>query len=57
MVKLKETVSDQRREIKELRELVTRLTLAAAVLTDQQSQSAPRSQVSENVVIFRPSEE
>ncbi|WP_406319993.1 hypothetical protein [Streptomyces sp. NBC_00519] len=57
MVKLKETVSNQRREIKELRELVTRLTLAAAVLTDQQSQSAPRSQVSENVVIFRPSEE
>ncbi|MGJ5797948.1 hypothetical protein ACSCB1_02020 [Streptomyces europaeiscabiei] len=41
VVKLKETVSNQRREIKELRELVTRLTLAAAVLTHQQSQSAP----------------
>ncbi|MCX4767280.1 hypothetical protein OG562_41215 [Streptomyces sp. NBC_01275] len=57
VVKLKETVSNQRREIKELRELVTRLTLAAAVLTGQQSQSAPRSQVPDNVVSFRPSEE
>ena len=57
VVKLKETVSNQRREIKELRELVTRLTLAAAVLTDQQSQSAPRSQVPDNVVAFRPSEQ
>ncbi|MFI6438540.1 hypothetical protein [Streptomyces sp. NPDC050759] len=57
VVKLKETVSNQRREIKELRELVTRLSLAAAVLTDQQSQSAPRSQVPDNVVAFRPSEE
>ncbi|MEU5632184.1 hypothetical protein ACIGPN_28035 [Streptomyces afghaniensis] len=57
VVKLKETVSNQRREIKELRELVTRLTLAAAVLTDQQSQSAPRSQVPDNVVAIRPSEQ
>jgi septin family protein len=57
VVKLKETVSNQRREIKELRELVTRLTLAAAVLTDQQSQSAPRSQVPDNVVVFRSSEQ
>ncbi len=57
VVKLKETVSNQRREIKALRELVTRLSLAAAVLTDQQSQSAPRSQVPDNVVAFRPSEE
>ena len=57
VVKLKETVSNQRREIKELRELVTRLSLAAAVLTDQQSQPAPRSQGADNVVAFRPSEE
>lgn len=57
VVKLKETVSNQRREIKELRELVTRLALAAAVLTHQQSQSAPRSQVPDNVVAFRPSKE
>jgi hypothetical protein len=54
VVKLKETVSNQRREIKELRELVTRLSLGAAVLTDQQTQSAPRTRVPDNVVAFRP---
>lgn len=57
VVRLKETVSNQRREIKALPELVTRLSLAAAVFTDQQSQSVPRSQVPDNVVAFRPSEE
>ncbi|KQW09129.1 hypothetical protein [Streptomyces sp. Root369] len=57
VVKLKETVSNQRREIKELLELVTRLALAARVLTDQLSQSAPRSQVPDNVLVFRPSED
>lgn len=36
---------------------LTIAALAAAVLTHQQSQSAPRSQVPDNVVAVRPSKE
>jgi hypothetical protein len=50
VTKLKETVADQRTEIQELRDLVTRLTLASAVLA--QGKAAPAEPVSDNVIPF-----
>ncbi|MBE4736529.1 MULTISPECIES: hypothetical protein [Streptomyces] len=54
--KLKETIADQRAEIEELRQLVTNLTLASAVLV-QESPPAETSDsiaAADNVIPFRP---
>ncbi|MGC4979038.1 hypothetical protein ACLQ2D_40025 [Streptomyces sp. DT199] len=48
--KLKETVARQNAEIEELRQLVTRLTLASAVLTHERDRHAGPDPVSNNVV-------
>ncbi|MGW5680318.1 hypothetical protein ACWEV4_35600, partial [Streptomyces sp. NPDC003860] len=57
VAKLKKTIANQDAELKELRDLVTRLTLASAVLTQDQKVSTGQVQVPElpeNVVPFRP---
>jgi AcrR family transcriptional regulator len=54
VTKLKKTIANQRAELEELRQLVTRLTLASAVLT--QGTDTPTEPVPErdNVIPFRP---
>ncbi|MFF9765124.1 hypothetical protein ACF1GT_00545 [Streptomyces sp. NPDC014636] len=57
IAKLKKTIANQNTELKELRALVTRLTLASAVLTQDQKVSTGQGQPPElpkNVVLFRP---
>ncbi|MCX5338490.1 hypothetical protein [Streptomyces atratus] len=57
VAKLKKTIANQNAELKELRALVTRLTLASAVLTQAQEVSTGQVQAPElpkNVVLFRP---
>ncbi|MFB7190919.1 hypothetical protein ACFC0C_28330 [Streptomyces sp. NPDC056178] len=55
VAKLKKTIANQKAEIEELRQLVTNLTLASAVLTQgQQGASAEPVPVPDNVVPFRP---
>jgi predicted RNA-binding Zn ribbon-like protein len=54
VTKLKKTIANQRVEIEELRQLVTRLTLASAVLTQQSDRQPERGLVPDNVVPFRP---
>ncbi|MFI1805545.1 hypothetical protein ACH415_18310 [Streptomyces californicus] len=57
IAKLKKTIANQNTELKELRALVTRLTLASAVLTQDQKGSTGQAQapeLPENVVLFRP---
>lgn len=49
--KLKKTIAHQRAEIDDLRQLVSRLTLASAVLTDEAKDLAP---IANNVVPLRP---
>ncbi|WP_328843421.1 hypothetical protein [Streptomyces sp. NBC_00258] len=55
-MRLKTTLSNQREEIAELRQLVTQLTLANAVLTHQNATSAepPGAPDADNVVPIRP---
>lgn len=56
VAKLKNTITNQRAELEELRQLVTRLTLASAVLTqgpDAPTEPAPVP-VPDNVIPFRP---
>ncbi|MFI0214498.1 hypothetical protein [Streptomyces lydicus] len=55
VAKLKKTISNQKAEIEELRELVTRLTLASAVLTQGNGASAEPVPTPDNVIPFRPS--
>ncbi|MFI6730959.1 hypothetical protein NRF20_05825 [Streptomyces sp. R-74717] len=50
VTKLKKTIAEQRTEIQELRDLVTRLTLASAVLT--QGKAASAEPASDNVIPF-----
>jgi septin family protein len=50
VTKLKKTIAEQRTEIQELRDLVTRLTLASAVLT--QGTAASAEPASDNVIPF-----
>jgi len=52
VTKLKKTVSNQRAEIEELRQLVTKLTLANAVLTHESHNQAETGPVSGNVIAF-----
>ncbi|MFF9051555.1 hypothetical protein ACF09Z_10460 [Streptomyces erythrochromogenes] len=57
VVELKTTIANQNAELKELRALVTRLTLASAVLTQDKKASMGQAQapeLPENVVPFRP---
>ncbi|MFH8868229.1 hypothetical protein [Streptomyces griseus] len=54
VTKLKKTVANQRDELEELRQLVTRLTLASAVLTQEDTASAVPGPMPENVVPLRP---
>ncbi|MFF7867504.1 hypothetical protein ACFZCT_13730 [Streptomyces qaidamensis] len=54
VTKLKQTIANQKAEIEELRQQVTRLTLASAVLTQQQDPlPAPTSELG-NVLPLRP---
>ncbi|MFC9652084.1 hypothetical protein [Streptomyces sp. NPDC056937] len=52
VTKLKKTIANQRAEIEELRQQVTRLTLASAVLTQQDDGQTRREPVPDNVVPF-----
>lgn len=54
VTKLRQTVANQKAEIEELRQQVTRLTLASAVLAQQQDPlTAPRAEL-DNVLPLRP---
>ncbi|MFD8883081.1 hypothetical protein ACFV0H_11195 [Streptomyces erythrochromogenes] len=55
VAKLKKTISNQNEELEELRQLVTRLTLASAVLTEEQRPAPDPVPASDNVIPFRPS--
>ncbi|MCX4632888.1 hypothetical protein [Streptomyces sp. NBC_01443] len=55
VAKLKKTISNQNEELEELRRLVTRLTLASAVLTEEQRSATDPVPASDNVIPFRPS--
>ncbi|WP_329157145.1 hypothetical protein OHB49_01220 [Streptomyces sp. NBC_01717] len=52
VTKLKQTVANQKAEIQELRQLVTRLTLADAVLTQASDRPAEHGPTSDNIVPF-----
>ncbi|MFD9591969.1 hypothetical protein ACFWA9_04320 [Kitasatospora sp. NPDC059973] len=52
VVKLKQTVADKNAEILELRQQITRLTLASAVLTERLNDVGDRSGAPDNVVRF-----
>ncbi|MGW1277261.1 hypothetical protein ACWD4V_09970 [Streptomyces tsukubensis] len=56
VTKLKKTLANKEAELKKLRQMVTNLTLANAVLTRQQSTAAPspEPETPENVVRLRP---
>ncbi|MFH8411303.1 hypothetical protein ACH4FX_42055 [Streptomyces sp. NPDC018019] len=54
VAKLKKTIENQKAELEELRRLVTRLTLASAVLTQQEDTPPEPVPASGNVVPFRP---
>ncbi|GAA2718395.1 MULTISPECIES: hypothetical protein [Streptomyces] len=54
VAKLKKTISNQKTEIEELRQLVTHLTLASAVLTQGRSVSPEPVPIHDNVIAFRP---
>lgn len=55
VAKLKKTISNQNKELEELRQLVTRLTLASAVLTEEQRSAPDPIPAADNVIPFRPS--
>ncbi len=54
VTKLKESLSNKEAELKELRQLVTNLTLASAVLTQPDRASTEAGLTPDNVVPFRP---
>ncbi|MEU3182264.1 hypothetical protein [Streptomyces albidoflavus] len=54
ITKLKTTIANQKAEIEELRQLVTNLTLASAVLTDEKSASTSPASIADNVIPLRP---
>ncbi|MEU5389532.1 hypothetical protein [Kitasatospora cineracea] len=56
VVKLKQTVADKNAEIFELRQQITRLTLAGAVLTERLNDAEDRSSGPGNVVRFTRTE-
>lgn len=50
----RQTIKDQQAEIEELRQRVTQLTLAAAVLTHREGAPPPPGAVPDNVILLRP---
>ncbi|WP_432009253.1 hypothetical protein [Streptomyces bacillaris] len=54
VTKLKKTIANQRAEIEELRQQVTRLALASAVLTHEDDRQARHAPAPDNVLPFRP---
>ncbi|MFI0910514.1 hypothetical protein [Streptomyces abikoensis] len=54
VAKLKKTIANQRAELEELRQLVTNLTLASAVLTQRTDTPTRPVPTSDNVIPFRP---
>ncbi|UUU38010.1 hypothetical protein [Streptomyces sp. NBC_00162] len=54
VAKLKKTITNQHEEIEELRQLVTRLTLASAVLAQEQGSAPDPVLAHNNVIPFRP---
>ncbi|AKA06279.1 hypothetical protein SAZ_30355 [Streptomyces noursei ZPM] len=54
VAKLRKTIANQRAELEELRQLVTNLTLASAVLTQGPDTPAEPVPASDNVIPFRP---
>jgi septin family protein len=54
ITRLRQTVKDQNAEIEELRQRVTQLTLAAAVLTRTDDEPLPRGTVPDNVIPLHP---
>ncbi|MEU9619714.1 hypothetical protein [Streptomyces sp. NPDC048155] len=56
VTKLRKTIANQKAEIDELRRQVTSLTLASAVLAQQQDSSAPPKSTPGNVILFHPPE-
>ncbi|MFG2007285.1 hypothetical protein ACGFNU_49860 [Spirillospora sp. NPDC048911] len=55
ITKLKTTIANQNAELQELRQLVTNLTLASAVLTHNKPTPPPMPAAApDNVVMFRP---
>ncbi|MFJ9034818.1 hypothetical protein ACIRQP_41680 [Streptomyces sp. NPDC102274] len=50
----RQTIKEQQAEIEELRQRVTQLTLAAAVLTHREGAPPPPRPVSDNVILLRP---
>ncbi|MFD9409390.1 hypothetical protein ACFWBN_20565 [Streptomyces sp. NPDC059989] len=55
VAKLKKTITNQNEELEELRQLVTRLTLASAVLAQEQRSAPDPVPAPDNVIPFRPS--
>ncbi|WP_055591189.1 hypothetical protein [Peterkaempfera griseoplana] len=55
VTKLKKTIANQKAEIEELGQQVTRLALASAVLTQENDGQAERALVSDNVIPFAKS--
>ncbi|MER5887747.1 hypothetical protein ABT160_28355 [Streptomyces sp. NPDC001941] len=54
VTKLKKTIANQRQEIEELRQLVTNLTMASAVLLQEQNSPAEPSPTPDNVIALHP---
>ncbi|MGW0793000.1 hypothetical protein ACWD04_33600 [Streptomyces sp. NPDC002911] len=54
VTRLKKTIANQRADLEELRQLVTRLTLASAVLTQEKGPSVRPEAIPDNVVALRP---
>ncbi|MCZ4100930.1 hypothetical protein [Streptomyces sp. H39-C1] len=54
VTKLKKTIANQNNDLEKLRQLVTNLTLASAVLTQEQGSSTGSSPTPDNVVPLRP---
>ncbi|MFG1706480.1 hypothetical protein ACFLIM_25125 [Nonomuraea sp. M3C6] len=54
VTQLKTTIKNQKAEIEELRQQVTRLTLASAVLTQRKETLPPPTLDGDNVIAFRP---
>ncbi|WP_055712521.1 hypothetical protein [Streptomyces torulosus] len=52
VTKLKRTIADQKAEVDELRQQVTRLAIASAVRTQENDGQAERALVSDNVIPF-----
>ncbi|NEC85753.1 hypothetical protein [Streptomyces sp. SID12501] len=54
VIRQRQTIKDQQAEIEELRQRVTQLTLAAAVLTQREGTPPPPRPVPDNVILLRP---